>query len=48
MWYRTQYQVPAAWAQDKVANHVKLNFQAVVWFAEVWVNGQKLGEHKGG
>jgi beta-galactosidase/beta-glucuronidase len=44
MWYRRTFSVPQAWA----AKHVVLNFGAVDWQAQVYVNGAKAGEHTGG
>jgi hypothetical protein len=48
MWYRTLFSVPERWAVDAFRNRVQLNFQAVDWYTEVWVDGSKLGEHFGG
>ncbi|MFD7290658.1 PA14 domain-containing protein [Streptomyces sp. NPDC059863] len=47
MWYRRTFTVPPNWriGQDKRLN---LNFDAVDWQAEVYVNGTKVTEHKGG
>lgn len=44
LWYRRHFQVPAEWA----GRHVLLHFGAVDWDAIVWVNGQKVGSHRGG
>ncbi|BDI32681.1 hypothetical protein CCAX7_47320 [Capsulimonas corticalis] len=44
LWYRRSFSVPAAWKGE----HVLLHFGAVDWDAEVFVNGKRLGEHKGG
>jgi hypothetical protein len=44
LWYRRLFTVPKDWA----GQHVLLHFGAVDWQAVVWVNGKKLGEHKGG
>ena len=44
LWYNRSFTVPAAWkGQD-----VMLNFGAVDWSCEVWVNDIKVGAHKGG
>jgi hypothetical protein len=54
MWYRTIFTVPASgsgdpWALRPVfADRVMLNFGAVDFEAEVWVNGVRLGLHRGG
>lgn len=42
--YRRTFRVPAEWRDERVM----LNFGAVDWKAEVYVNGSKAGEHTGG
>ncbi len=44
MWYRRTFQLPASFAGQRALLH----FGAVDWEATVYVNGQKLGEHRGG
>lgn len=44
LWYRTSFTVPRSMRKQNVLLH----FGAVDWHAEVFVNGQKAGEHKGG
>ena len=44
LWYRRTFQVPAAWGDKRVLLH----FGAVDWDTDVWVNGQYIGNHKGG
>ncbi len=44
LWYQRKFTTPAAWSKQ----HVLLNFGAVDWQADVWVNGIKVGSHKGG
>jgi predicted amidohydrolase YtcJ len=44
LWYRRTFRVPNAWGKK----HVLLHFGAVDWEATVWVNGKKLGQHRGG
>jgi hypothetical protein len=44
-WYRRRFAVPDAFPADQ---RVWLRFEAVDWRADVWVNGQKAGEHEGG
>lgn len=44
VWYRRSFDVPAAWQQRRVL----LNFGAVDYEAAVWVNGQRVGDHRGG
>lgn len=44
LWYERQFSVPKDWSGSRIM----LNFGAVDWKAEVYVNGQKAGEHTGG
>ena len=44
LWYRTTFKLPGKWRKQQVW----LNFQAVDWSAEVWVNGRRAGLHTGG
>jgi hypothetical protein len=44
VWYRRKFAVPQAWS----GKHVVLHFGAVDWDTTVWVNGKKVGSHKGG
>ena len=44
LWYRRTFEVPAAWKGRRVL----LNFGAVDWEATVYVNGKKVGDHRGG
>ena len=44
LWYQRTFQVPAAWKNRKVL----LNFGAVDWKADVWINDIKVGSHQGG
>ncbi|MGV9340151.1 PA14 domain-containing protein [Streptomyces sp. NPDC003688] len=46
MWYRRTFTVPSDWRAH--GQRLQLNFDAVDWQAEVYVNGRKVGEHKGG
>ena len=43
-WYRTELAAPASWAEQDI----RLNFLAVNYRADVWVNGAFLGTHEGG
>jgi hypothetical protein len=43
-WYTRDFQVEAAWLEHVV----RLRFAAVNYFAEVYVNGRKVGQHEGG
>lgn len=47
MWYRRTFTVPKGWKVGD-GKRLQLNFGAVDWRAEVYVNGQKVAEHKGG
>ncbi|HKY54643.1 MAG TPA: glycoside hydrolase family 2 TIM barrel-domain containing protein, partial [Anaerolineales bacterium] len=45
-WYQREFEVPTEWLEQ---NHVViLGFGAVDYFAEVWLNDVKVGEHEGG
>ncbi len=44
LWYRRTFTVPKEWARRRVLLH----FGAVDWETTVWVNGKKLGVHRGG
>ncbi|HUZ07683.1 MAG TPA: glycoside hydrolase family 2 TIM barrel-domain containing protein [Candidatus Paceibacterota bacterium] len=43
-WYRKHFDVPRAWSGKRI----NLEFDGVFQVAEIWVNGQRIGEHKGG
>ncbi|WKX06980.1 PA14 domain-containing protein [Streptomyces sp. NL15-2K] len=47
MWYRRAFTVPADWGIG-AGRRLRLNFGAVDWQSEVYVNGTKVAEHKGG
>ncbi|WP_369191279.1 PA14 domain-containing protein [Streptomyces sp. R08] len=47
MWYRRTFTVPAGWKIGK-GKRLMVNFGAVDWRAEVYVNGTKVTEHQGG
>ncbi|GHB32852.1 hydrolase [Streptomyces viridiviolaceus] len=47
MWYRRTFTVPADWRIGS-GKRLQLNFGAVDWQSEVYVNGTKVAEHKGG
>lgn len=44
LWYWHNFTIPADWNGQRV----RLNFGAVDWLAEIYVNGKKVGEHFGG
>jgi beta-galactosidase len=43
-WYRKHFAAPSAWSGKRV----NLEFDGVFQVAEVFVNGQRIGEHRGG
>ena len=43
-WYRKQFEMPSAWS----GKCVNLEFDGVFQVAELFVNGKRIGEHKGG
>lgn len=43
-WYWRRFDLPANWKGQMI----RLRFEAVAETAQVWLNGQKLGEHTGG
>lgn len=44
VWYRRTFTVPADWSGQRIM----LNFGAVDWESEVFVNGKRVGIHQGG
>ena len=44
LWYNRKFSIPRAWK----GKNVKLNFGAVDWKAEIWINDVKIGSHTGG
>ena len=44
LWYRTTFKVPSAWKGKRLM----LNFEAVDWQADVFVNDIQVGRHTGG
>lgn len=42
-WYRTRVRLPASWR----GRHVRMNFLAVGYSAEIWLDGVHLGKHEG-
>lgn len=44
LWYRTTFKVPSAWKGKRLM----LNFEAVDWQADVYVNDVQVGRHTGG
>lgn len=43
LWYRCDFDVPRSWK-----GRVMLNFGAVDWHTEAWLNGEFIGSHTGG
>ena len=44
LWYRRTFDVPKKWNSQRLLLH----FGAVDWDSTIWVNGTKVGSHKGG
>jgi beta-galactosidase/beta-glucuronidase len=44
IWYRRSFSIPKKWIGERILLH----FGAVDFEAAVWVNGKKVGEHRGG
>lgn len=44
VWYETDFTIPQGWKNKNIL----LNFGAVDWEAEVWLNDIKIGSHSGG
>lgn len=44
LWYQRDFSLPASWKEKKIL----LNFGAVDWKADLWINDIKVGSHQGG
>lgn len=44
LWYNRTFTIPSSWTDKKLM----LNFGAVDWKCDVWVNGKPVGNHTGG
>lgn len=44
LWYSRTFTIPPAWK----GSHIILNFGAVDWKADVWINNIQIGTHQGG
>jgi len=44
LWYHRTFTIPAGWKGKRIA----LNFGAVDWKTDVWINDIKVGSHQGG
>ncbi len=43
-WYQTEFNIPWGWENQKIF----LRFGSINYLSDVWLNGEKLGEHEGG
>ena len=43
-WYRTTFDLPWGWRGQRIV----VRFNAVSYLADVWLNGERLGQHEGG
>ena len=43
-WYQTTFQVPWGWQDQRIL----VRFGSVNYLADVWLNGEKIGQHEGG
>ena len=44
LWYYRDFSIPRKWRKKQIIIH----FGAVDWESELWINGKKVGEHRGG
>lgn len=44
VWYRKRFDVPAAWSGQRM----RLDCDGINYYSEIWLNGQRVGEHTGG
>lgn len=44
LWYERKFDLPADWDDGRVVLH----FQAVDWETSVYINGKRMGQHRGG
>ncbi len=44
VWYRRTFTIPSDWKDGRLI----INFEAVDYYCEVWLNGELVGSHKGG
>ncbi|WP_416445159.1 glycoside hydrolase family 2 protein [Leeuwenhoekiella sp. A16] len=44
VWYKTDFVIPKSWK----GKNILLNFGAIDWQADIWLNDIKVGSHKGG
>ncbi len=43
-WYQTSFSLPWGWRGQRIF----VRFNSVNYLAEVWLNGERIGEHEGG
>jgi hypothetical protein len=44
LWYKRDFKIPDDWKEKTILLH----FEGVDWETEVWIDGKKVGNHKGG
>jgi beta-galactosidase/beta-glucuronidase len=44
LWYHRTFSIPTSWK----GKNIILNFGAVDWKCDIWINGMHIGSHKGG
>ncbi len=44
LWYRRSFEVPSSWT----GKNVLLHFEASDWETSVYINGERIGQHRGG
>ncbi len=44
LWYKNSFTIPSGWKNKKILLH----FGAVDWETNIWINGIKVGSHRGG
>ncbi len=44
LWYRTKFTIPSTFKKKNISLH----FGAVDWSSDIYINGVKVGSHKGG
>ena len=44
LWYRRFFTIPESWNGKKILLH----FGAIDWESTIWINGKRIGDHRGG
>jgi len=44
LWYARSFSIPASWK----GKHILLNFGAIDWKCDIWINSIRIGSHQGG